>query len=603
MRDEGKEKALNNAEAILNAITVEEAISVFGQIEKWIIEILQTSSEDFLALNNQFKTYHRESKNISDNVQHIIQSLTDHQLTSTFQQLKSIVQGFYQLSEQFSSQIEAYEIDLKKSIHKIENLRISYQNFRQVVISSPLLLVNEGKKNSLPGIAAQHIEQIKNILSETETLLSDFVTKAQENTHFLSDIKKDNYNHLQRLNDNIEIGFELFYRKHKEANQFSAGLKDQAERNANYVSSIITNLQYHDIIRQKIEHIQRTHHDILSDLEKFLNEESNEALIHNKAKTYIKIRDISGLQAAQLIHANNQYQIAIQEIFKGLEEIGNNMIAINSMCENLVGKSGQSKKYYLENIVENLHGALLYNQKLMHLTHQINERTHTLKAIVNTLNNLNQKLFAQTQNYFTSLEQTITPKKADTLYNEWTTLNHEYSAHQQQILTLSQELQQKINILYQQIDDFLKEGNVLEAFQKVSLTIPDLISLLQKSIKDVDEFLYLNSSISQKISDEIQQAVFQVKYYELFESNCEKIINELNMLNIRLNYGYDLTAKEREENLKLLKSRYTMASEHIIHDQLSQMQNITEVLTNHSEKIIEIANQKSDTDDDNLELF
>ncbi|MEJ5264752.1 MAG: hypothetical protein WHT29_05505 [Bacteroidales bacterium] len=600
MRDAGKENTINNAEVILNAITVEEAIATFKKIEKWIMEILQTSGEDFLALNNQFKTYHRESKNISENVLHIIQVLTDHQLTTTFKQLKSIVEGFYHLSEQFTTQIEAFEIDLKKSIHKTENLRIAYQNFKQVVISSPLLIVAEEKK-SVPELPYPPIEKIKELLHEAEILLNEFVTKAQENTLFLTDIKKDNYNHLQRLNDNIEIGFELFYRKHQEANQFSAALKEQAENNATYVSSIITNLQYHDIIRQKIEHIQRTHHDILADLDKFLKEESDDAFIHNKAKTYIKIRDISGLQAAQLIHANSQYQTAIQEIFKGLEEIGNNMIAINSMCENLVGKSGQSKKYYLENIVENLHGALQYNQKLMHLTHQINERTHTLKSIVEQIKQLNQKIFELTQEYFTSLAHTFEEKGAS--HNEWMTLNRECNVLHQQIVTHSEELLLKINTLYQLISQFLNEGNLLESFQALSLTIPDLINLLQNSIKDVDESLHLNSSISQKISTEIQQTVFQVKYYELFENNCVKIINELNSLNIRLNYGYDLTAKEREENLKLLKSRYTMASEHLIHDQLSQMQNLSDVIINNSEKIIEIANQNSDPNDDNLELF
>ncbi|MGC8803319.1 MAG: hypothetical protein ACP5PS_06050, partial [Bacteroidales bacterium] len=393
------------------------------------------------------------------------------------------------------------------------------------------------------------------------------------------------------------------YRKHQEANQLSSSLKEQAENNAAYVSAIITNLQYHDIIRQKIEHIQRTHHDIMVDLEKFLTGESDDAFIHNKAKTYIKIRDISGLQAAQLIHANNQYQTAVQEIFKSLEEIGNNMIAINSMCENLVGKSGQSKKYYLENIVENLNGALQYNHKLMHLTQQINERTHNLKAIINKICKINQQIFDLTEHYFASLTPLFRENPKDTSYQEWTALNHECTIHQQQIHTIAQELLQKINMLYQLFSEFLIEGNLLESFQKVSLTIPDLINLLQKSIKDVDEFLYLNSSISQKISSEIQQAVFQVKYYELFESNCEKIINELNSINIRLNYGYNVTKKEREENLKQLKSRYTMASEHLIHDQLSQMENIAEVLTNNSEKIIEIANQNSDASDDNLELF
>lgn len=602
MKDEGKEKVLKNAEAILNAITVEEAIATFKRIEGWIAEILDTSSEDFLSLNNQFKVYHRESKKISDNALHIIESLTDQQLTTTFQQLKWIVEGFYQLSEQFTSQIETYEIDLKRSIHKIEHLRINYQNFRQVVISSPLLLVQENANASVPD-SQQHIHQIKNMLNETEALLNDFVAKAQENTLFLSDIKKDNYNHLQRLNDNIEIGFELFYRKHQEANELSSSLKEQAENNAAYVSAIITNLQYHDIIRQKIEHIQRTHHDIITDLEKFLTGESDDALIHNKAKTYIKIRDISGLQAAQLIHANNQYQTAVQEIFKALEEIGNNMIAINSMCENLVGKSGQSKKYYLENIVENLNGALQYNHKLMHLTHQINERTQNLKAIVNEISKINQQLFDLTEHYFASLSPHLMDAEKGNSYAEWNALTHECTAHQQQIHAISQELLQKINRLHYLFSEFINEGNLLESFQKVSLTIPDLINLLQKSIKDVDEFLYLNSSISQKISNEIQQAVFQVKYYELFENNCEKIINELNSINIRLNYGYNVTEKEREENLKQLKSRYTMASEHLIHDQLSQMENIAEVLSNNSEKIIEIANQNSDTSDDNLELF
>ncbi|MCX7987215.1 MAG: hypothetical protein N2662_09785 [Bacteroidales bacterium] len=603
MRDEGKEKAINNADAILNAITVEEAIAAFRKIEKWIIEILQSSTEDFLALNNQFKVYHRESKNISENVLQIIRALTDHQLTTTFQHLKSIVEGFNKLSEHFSSRIESFEIDLKKSIHKVENLRIAYQNFRQVIISSPLLLVNEHKTATPSNSDNNEIGTIKQLLQQTETLLNDFIVKAQENSLFLSDIKKDNYIHLQRLNDNIEIGFELFYRKHQEANQFSAALKAQAENNASYVSTIITNLQYHDIIRQKIEHIQRTHHDILSDLEKFLSGESDDTFIHNKAKTYIKIRDISGLQAAQLIHANNQYQVAIQEIFKGLEEIGNNMIAINSMCENLVGKSGQSKKYYLENIVENLHGALEYNQKLMQLTHQINEQTQTLNDIVNSIDNLNEKIFSKAQDYFISLSSTIVGKEKNPTYNEWQNLNRECISHQQQISTLSGELKHKISILYQLISEFEREGNLLQSFQSVSLTIPDLINLLQKSIKDVDEFLFLNSSISQKISNEIHQTVYRVKYYELFEKTCEKIINELNSLNIRLNYGYDLSAKEREENLKILKSRYTMASEHLIHDQLSQISNISEVLTTNSEKIIEIANQNSDPNEENLELF
>ncbi len=100
----------------------------------------------------------------------------------------------------------------------------------------------------------------------------------------------------------------------------------------------------------------------------------------------------------------------------------------------------------------------------------------------------------------------------------------------------------------------------------------------------------MNSNISQKISKEVLNTIDHVRYYDFFEKTCNKIIEELNLLNIKLNYGYELSNKEREENLKILKTRYTMASEHLIHDQLSQMQNISEILTNNNEKIIEIFN-------------
>ena len=63
-----------------------------------------------------------------------------------------------------------------------------------------------------------------------------------------------------------------------------------------------------------MEHIQETHSDLLDELMEFKDAENNEVNVHNQAKCFIRVRDIAGLQAAQLIQSNKEYQNAIEII-------------------------------------------------------------------------------------------------------------------------------------------------------------------------------------------------------------------------------------------------------------------------------------------------
>lgn len=432
-----------------------------------------------------------------------------------------------------------------------------------------------------------------------------FVEKATESYLFLTNIKRENYDHLLRLNDNVEVSFELFNKKYLEASMFFNSLKEQTDKSSTNIASIITNLQYHDIIRQKIEHIQRTHKDIMSELRLISGEESGMTLIHNKVKTFIKIRDVAGLQTAQLIHANNQYQVAINEISKNLESIGNEMIAISSMCDNLVGKSDQAKDYYLNKILENLNIALLYNQKLAQLLVLIKQQTEFLDQIKTELRNT----YSEIQIHKNKVHNLLSNISGNIIQS----IETDYAKTVDQ-LNESDELPIQLDLFYNELNsNFVKvleldngeRGNVkmLQSFNELSDTIPGLIELLKQSTNKVDEFLFVNSTICLNISDSIRNSFNSIKYYELFERSSDAIIEELNSINIRLNYGTGMTDKNREENLKLLKSRYTMASEHFIHDHISKISDMSELSERNTEHIINLANQNSITDDDNLELF
>ncbi len=609
----------DNVENLLKALSVKEALNTFNEIDKSIIQLLECSTEDFLSLNDHFKSYHKESKNIALNASNIIQIVTDSEINNSFINLKKFKESFDNLTNIFSKHVEYLDVEIKKTTNKLENLKIAHNNYRQNLISLKMLLANlkigdissEHKDYSLTKSdeIESKTENIKVLISATDNLIEQFITIAIESYLLLSNIKKENYEQLQKLNDNIEISFTLFNKKYKEASDMFPSLKEATDKNSANIAVIITNLQYHDIIIQKIEHIRRTHKDIISDLKQYNDTDNSQPIQHEKAKTFLKIRDITGLQAAQLLHANKQYQMAIKEIGRNLEEIGNEMVAINSLCENLVGRSSQTQKYYLNNILENLNNALNYNNKLTDFITNIKQHTQALSNKNKEFSRIYSDIHIQKESIkdilkiikkIESVPRTAENKTIEQINN----LLKETDHLENYINEIHAELNQKVEEIVNPKENFLTETNILQSLKELSSTIPGLIELLKESIKKIDGFLYFNGSVSLNVSDHIKNSLKKIKYYDLFEKASDKIIEVLNALNVKLSFGSGSENVSKEENLKHLKSRYTMASEHIIHEHMSKttdMSNLT--ISEKEEKIINLADQNSETDNDNLELF
>ena len=183
--------------------------------------------------------------------------------------------------------------------------------------------------------------------------------------------------------------------------------------------------------------------------------------------------------------------------------------------------------------------------------------------------------------------------------NQLKSLVKETDSHEKHIGEIHNELTTKVEIMVNPKNSFSAEKNILKNLNELSSTIPNLIELVKQSIQNIDELLYSNSSISINVSDNIKNSLKKIKYYDLFEKTCEKIVEDLNSVNLKLNYGTTDGDPSRSENLKHLKDRYTMESEHIIHDQLTKNFNNKE----NSDPLTDLSNENSEVDDDNLELF
>jgi ABC-type transporter Mla subunit MlaD len=603
-----------NLENLLKALSVSETLETFDEIDKDILKLLNCATEDFLSLNEHFKSYHKESKNISLNASSVVQIITDGKIKSSFDKLSRFKDTFQTLTNTFSKHVEVLDLEIKKTTNKLENLKIAHNNYRQNLMSLKMLLANlqidsiSDDKNSQSKRAEidSKTENIKLLISATDNLIEQFVTIAMESYVLLNSIKKENYEQIQSLNDNIEISFTLANKKSVEASGMFPSLKELADKNASSIAIIITNLQYHDIIMQKIEHIRRTHTDLISDLREYNKEDNSHIMLLKVTKTFMKIRDIAGLQAAQLLHANKQYQAAIKEIGKNLEQIGNEMITVSSLCENLVGRSSQTQKFYLESIIENLKNALQFSNKLSDFITNIKQHTQALSNKNQEFSRIYSDIHTQKESIKEILKvikkiESDAGEKENGTINQINSLLKETDRLENYIQEIHTELNHKVEEIVNPKENFLVETNILDNLKDLSTTLPGIIEILIESIKKIDEFLNTNSTLSINVSENIKSSLKDIKYYDLFEKVSEEIIEKLNGLNLKLSYGSTQDQVDKEENLKHLKARYTMASEHIIHERISKKKDLVDEKS--EEEITNLDDQNSETDSDNLELF
>jgi hypothetical protein len=108
-------------------------------------------------------------------------------------------------------------------------------------------------------------------------------------------------------------------------------LSAHAEESLKDISTIVTKLQFHDIIRQKLEHIQQINQNIINELLALPQGATNQQ--GSQANKYLPLMpDITRLHAAQLSHTNAEYQKAFAEIKNNLESIRNKTDIISENC-------------------------------------------------------------------------------------------------------------------------------------------------------------------------------------------------------------------------------------------------------------------------------
>ena len=582
--------------ALLETYSIKEISSIFSNIDNKLLSVHKCSSDDFLNLNEDFKNLYKQSKVISDNVKTILTIFDNQENISLYNQIHDF---YYELKDQidvFDNKVNITIKFLEELSNQLRFIFFPIKNYTQNLMSLKYLMANfnltqsyKDQENKIIEITTS-IEKIINDLRQ----LSERITKNLNHLRKVTKVTFSNFKQVKNQNEiNIEELLTIVKSRIEEIDgNFNENkgcipiIRKKTEKSADSISDIIKKLQYQDIIKQKMEHIQKTHRDIIDELGDFEKLENNEKLINEKAKFFLRIRDIAGLQAAQLIQANKEYQSAIEIIINNFMQIGDNMKGISEMCgkinEGEINNEVELFNDIVAQITKTEEGFVTkfdQNKKLYKDISLIDNQLNQVNSYTKIFDVLNNNLSTKITEYFNMVQKSSVKNYSN--FDQLDELRADVNTNGLKL----RELIEKLFPIKSRIQSFITEHKKLDLSSDFS-NIKNVASKLYDIREKISSILLENSTISKQALDNIKKSISDIKYYDYFESIIEEIILDLNTINYNLKVDED-SAKSKDQNLEQLKEYYTMETEHIIHDKITKGEELDDFIESDEDGNIE----------------
>ena len=562
--------------AVLNKYTLKEINNLFNDIDNKIIALMECSSEDFLSLNKRFKEFHTDSKRLDALTQKLFNQIKPDNNKPILESLEKVHEALVNHKVKNGEEYNHLANYLQDLSESLRNLQIPLKNYKQNLSAFNLIEANFSMNNIMENsdhnkaqIQIVH-ELIKN-LKYKHLKLEQGILSLQEKSGKIKLALSTNIDEDQKYTSKslhkIHNSIVLFKEKHEEVMQYTSEVNATTKHTTESAAHIVTQLQYQDIIKQKIEHISSMHRDLISEVELLDNSKLNGANIHNKVKTFIRIRDVAGLQAAQLLHANSEYQKAIDIISAKFNEFSTHTTAKLNLCQKLTQVSEQENK---EDIAKVL-GDFLKESKII-IANKIAEN----ESIISMLESLQKDFKAVLRIFEKSVEiNNEISKVILTFSKEDTTID--------QLIQLESDTKEVLSTIYKTLfckhedcnsmhetlitehDNFIKSMKIKE----LPIEIENIYNGVIHMSKEMDAASSAITDHGILMNKKIDNALGEIKYYDVFETSISQIINQLSEINFKLRPKDENGERDNSKNLDYLKKRYTMQSEHDIHNHMT----------------------------------
>lgn len=365
--------------------------SVLSRYATEIYEITSNSEQEFLTLGGQFQVLWGSAGEIASDSRLMLQKISGEEFSATSETIRNIVG---QLNEYLShSREDTQEIsgEFKEITTRIKEAKSPLLGFGKINKVLRMLGISTKIESSRLGNSAAGFENLANdvtrlsveVVGKSESIMLKLTQLEEAIVKTLDRVKTVELHQdteIQTSMSKVHQSLETVEAVNAERMQATETLSSISSGMETRLAEIVTFMQFHDIVRQQLEHVKESFDSLCEGLEKAERLTDNEL-----AELVIETGDICELQVAQLKNSEYELDNALSTITSNLKTISDMVGTLAHEARKIAGSETDTNNSYFVTLEDNLS---VITALLTHSSDQNKALTDTIRSVIETINEI-----------------------------------------------------------------------------------------------------------------------------------------------------------------------------------------------------------------------
>lgn len=550
-----------------------------GKVSEFLDTTIRDKEQDFLDLGQNLHEISSRSSSLSSRSDELMGLTSGEKIVETQQSLQDELSDIIEYCDvswgERSASLLGSVLELSR------NLSLEMNDFKKIVRTLNVLsfttriesarLGDIGRgfmtlADDVESLGRKMVKHWQRIVDESANLY-DLVLSAKSRVEILVQDQKVSVEHvLKDLNSNVSDLNSV----RESSEQASKLLSEKAENTASHVREMVSSMQFHDITRQIVEHVQQTLDEVLNLIRK--NDRGDEEQSQATRKQLAGwINKVCTLQIHQMNQAGKSFFDAVEGLRHGLESIADNIEAMMNDLKKSLGMGDDQQENLLSNIGDKIAHVKISIQRFNSQSSEIGEIMQTVGGSVSQMSSFVIDI-EEVGSEIELIALNASVRAAHT-GSQGMALGVVAVAIQQ----LSGRARDKTGSVTGILNNISKDAEELQELTARAVDFSGFEDLSNKIDKTLSELGNLNQEIEEKLETIFSQGSDLAKTTRFLAGNLDFHHEVLKGIE-EARYLLETIVKETEaefetsfdnvqwpENLKKMFERYTMESQRLVH--------------------------------------
>ncbi|MCB9500438.1 MAG: hypothetical protein H6696_00765 [Deferribacteres bacterium] len=563
--------------------TIQETLNSLGTIIEKIRKFFPVAENEFLEAGNKLALFAENARLIFDLSASISENMTTEMFSEDLNSLEHIWQNLRILIEDSTKHWEENNENLKNLAKYIQQLEVILTRFKKIVkqmsmlaiatrIESTRLRENHQNFNALADEVGELAEMIF-IKSSTSLQRSQVLLSAGETTLLsMNQLRQDLETETSSIAIQVQSDIQSLQQHVNEHTVLSNRLVELPQQVHTDIGTIVISLQFHDIIRQKVEHTVEVFQEYRDELTLENPDLAGLNLMHVED---ILVRAIKALKLQDLHLTQAQIEMidAVSKVSSNLQNVVGKVELITAASKNLSGLSEHTESSLLDNLARNIADTAEQIKRRFEIFDHLNSsifstlsHVEEISTLVKEIESVGEKIEMIAINAQVHAIRTGSDGAAlGVIARDIQRLAY---LAQYQTSDLSKIIV-KIRVAEKNLKDTydISRSSENERMQNLTQDIKSLIDNMHQQHTQATQLLTKMATMNSDLAAKIKGYLPQINIHTSFTLLIDGVKEILRETVMKIEQMYPDLAHETSTSMENIAERYTMMSERVVHNQ------------------------------------